>query len=288
MKKVSVDYIKDKIKIDKGYKIFYSDWDTLFSNYNNPVGCVYIEEEPIKICQKGLHYCNTIESCLSFILPKKGIHICEVEAYDHVIQDGDKCCTTTLYIKNEINLEELKGINYKSDNSSECSLNAYIFHCNNVNSCHMIRFSQNVYNSYDVLFSALVDNSDHIVHSRGITSSKNIDYCFQIGYSYNLNNCTNMLFCKDLQNKKNYFFNAPTNWDTIRYLSQIPKIELCKILPTLGQYDSKLFFELFPFTKIKVRNDKINMDPYYNTRRSQLYYITEEYEVDGEWLKFVK
>jgi hypothetical protein len=292
MEKISKDYIKNLEKRDTGYKIFYHDWSTLAgTKYDDPVGHVFIQSGVIELCNNGLHYCHTIQDCFEYFRPHMNYHFCEIEAYDIVKGNGQKFCTNILYIKREIPLIELlsmNNINYNNYNCINSRLSAWGMLSNAIDFSSDVHYSEGVRDSVSIFFSKRIDSSRDVEISYHITNSKSIFGCTHVQFSNNLSYCKNMLFCKDLQYKDNYFFNKPSPYD-LNKLFKMPLKELCKLLPTLSNYDPVLFFKLFPFTYVKLNTGKIFYIRNYNFMfLNDDKNIIDEYLVEDEWLKFVK
>ena len=292
MERVPKNYIKNLIKRDTGYKIFYNNWSTIAGiKYDDPVGHVFIQTGKIELCHNGLHYCHTIKDCFEYYLPNINYHFCEVEAYDIVIGDGKKFCTNILYIKREIPLGELinmNNINHHNYNCINSNFSAWSVLSSDINFSSYIRCSEGINDSTDILFSRGINSSECVDTSYDVSNSKSILGCSHIQFSNNLSYCKYMLFCKDLQYKNNYFFNKPSPYD-LNELIMIPLKELCKLLPTLNNYDPTLFFKLFPFTYVKLNTGQIIYLKEYNFMFiNDNQNIIDEYLVEDEWLKFIK
>jgi hypothetical protein len=155
-----------------------------------------------------------------------------------------------------------------------------------------VHYSEGVRDSVSIFFSKGIDSSRDVEISYHITNSKSIFGCTHVQFSNHLSYCNYMLFCKDLQYKDNYFFNKPSPYD-LNQLFKMPLKELCKLLPTLKNYDSTLFFKLFPFTYVKLNSGKIIYLGHHNVTFLNNYLndnknMIDEYLVEDEWLKFVK
>lgn len=296
MEKISKDYIKNLKKRDTGYKIFYHDWSTIAgAKYDDPVGHVFIQSGKIELCNNGLHYCHTIQNCFEYFRPHMNYHFCEIEAYDIVEGNGQKFCTNILYIKREIPLVELlsmNNINYNNYNCINSRLSSWGLSSNAIDFSSYVHYSEGVRDSVSIFFSKGIDSSRNVEISYDVTNSKSIFGCTHVQFSDNLSYCNCMLFCKDLQYKDNYFFNKPSVYD-LNNLFEMPLKELCKLLPTLKNYDSTLFFKLFPFTYVKLNSGKIIYLGHHNVTFLNNYLndnknMIDEYLVEDEWLKFVK
>ena len=93
-----------------GYKVFDPDWTC------KPIGgsrkqytCPgkFEEEGDLKLCEHGMHFCQTAASCFNYYEFDSKNKVAEVIAYGDVITDGYKSCTNKLEIIREVPWEEV-------------------------------------------------------------------------------------------------------------------------------------------------------------------------------------
>ena len=97
----------------RGYKGFASDLTCRGFRYE--VGKTYEMDTtiPIKLCNKGFHYCLTLSQCFEFYRPDDS-RFCEIEAVEdgQIIESPEKCCCSIIRIIREISPIEINRARY--------------------------------------------------------------------------------------------------------------------------------------------------------------------------------
>ena len=108
--------------IVKGYRAFESDWTCRGKQYTCPGVFEDCAPEDLKICSKGIHFCEKLINCFTFYNFSKQTKIAEVEALGTTLSDGTKTCTNKIRIIREVPWSEvLKLVNIGKDNSGDCN-----------------------------------------------------------------------------------------------------------------------------------------------------------------------
>lgn len=108
--------------IVKGYKAFESDWTCRGKQYTCPGVFEDCAPEDLKICSKGIHFCERLIDCFNFYNFSEQTKIAEVEALGRTLSDGTKTCTNEIRIIREVPWSEvLKLVNIGKDNSGDCN-----------------------------------------------------------------------------------------------------------------------------------------------------------------------
>ena len=92
----------------RGYKVFNSDWTCRGKQYSCPG--TFEEDVKLKICKRGMHFCQKVSSCFDYYSFDSNNKVAEVVAYGEVITDGEKSVTNKLEIVREISWEEVLEI----------------------------------------------------------------------------------------------------------------------------------------------------------------------------------
>ena len=104
--------------IVKGYKAFESDWTCRGKQYTCPGVFEDCAPEDLKICSKGIHFCEKPINCFAFYNFSEQTKIAEVEALGRTLSNGTKTCTNKIRIIREVPWSEvLKLVNTGKDNS---------------------------------------------------------------------------------------------------------------------------------------------------------------------------
>ena len=104
--------------IVKGYKAFESDWTCRGKQYTCPGVFEDCAPEDLKICSKGIHFCEKPIDCFAFYNFSEQTKIAEVEALGRTLSNGTKTCTNKIRIIREVPWSEvLKLVNTGKDNS---------------------------------------------------------------------------------------------------------------------------------------------------------------------------
>ena len=94
----------------RGYKVFNSDWTcrgfqfAVGETYTLPKG-----QKPIA-CKRGFHFCERAVDCFNYYSFNPSNKVAVVEAVGEVVTDGDKSCTNSLRIVEEVSWEKLLTI----------------------------------------------------------------------------------------------------------------------------------------------------------------------------------
>ena len=92
----------------RGYKVFNPDWTCRGKQYSCPGA--FEEDVKLKICKRGMHFCQKVSSCFDCYGFDSNNKVAEVVAYGEVITDGEKSVTNKLEIVREISWEEVLEI----------------------------------------------------------------------------------------------------------------------------------------------------------------------------------
>lgn len=92
----------------RGYKVFNPDWTCRGKQYSCPGA--FEEDVKLKICKRGMHFCQKVSSCFDYYSFDSNNKVAEVVAYGEVITDGEKSVTNKLEIVREISWEEVLEI----------------------------------------------------------------------------------------------------------------------------------------------------------------------------------
>ena len=92
----------------RGYKVFNPDWTCRGKQYSCPG--TFEEDVKLKICERGMHFCQKVSSCFDYYSFDSNNKVAEVVAYGEVITDGEKSVTNKLEIVREISWEEVLEI----------------------------------------------------------------------------------------------------------------------------------------------------------------------------------
>ena len=92
----------------RGYKVFNPDWTCRGKQYSCPG--TFEEDVKLKICKRGMHFCQKVSSCFDYYSFDSNNKVAEVVAYGEVITDGEKSVTNKLEIVREISWEEVLEI----------------------------------------------------------------------------------------------------------------------------------------------------------------------------------
>ena len=102
----------------KGYKAFESDWTCRGKKYTCPGVFEDCAPEDLKICSKGIHFCERLVDCFEFYNFSEQTKIAEVESLGKTLTDGVKTCTDKIRIIREVPWDEvLRLVNTGEDNS---------------------------------------------------------------------------------------------------------------------------------------------------------------------------
>ena len=102
----------------KGYKAFESDWTCRGKKYTCPGVFEDCAPEDLKICSKGIHFCERLVDCFEFYNFSEQTKIAEVESLGKTLTDGVKTCTDKIRIIREVPWDEvLRLVNTGKDNS---------------------------------------------------------------------------------------------------------------------------------------------------------------------------
>ena len=106
----------------KGYKAFESDWTCRGKKYTCPGVFEDCAPEDLKICSKGIHFCERLADCFEFYNFSEQTKIAEVESLGKTLTDGVKTCTDKIRIIREVPWDEvLRLVNTGKDNSGNCN-----------------------------------------------------------------------------------------------------------------------------------------------------------------------
>lgn len=94
-----------------GYKIFTSDWGNKQNSYiygtdNDIKGTIHKVSGNIEQCRWGLHFCPNPLDCYKYYEPCQWNKFAKVEAYDQLIDNGDKYVTNMLKIVETYTFQE--------------------------------------------------------------------------------------------------------------------------------------------------------------------------------------
>ncbi len=102
----------------KGYKAFNSDWTCMGKQYTCPGVFKDCEPGKLKICDKGIHFCEKLIDCFSYYEFSEKTKIAEVEALGEIVSGGEKKCTNEIRIIREVPWDEvLELVNTGKENS---------------------------------------------------------------------------------------------------------------------------------------------------------------------------
>lgn len=117
-----MDIVKGHTETVKGYKAFESDWTCRGKQYTCPGAFEDCPPGDLKICSKGIHFCEKLIDCFSFYDFSEQTKIAEVEALGITLSDGVKTCTNEIRIIREVPWDEvLRLVNVGKDNSGNCN-----------------------------------------------------------------------------------------------------------------------------------------------------------------------
>ena len=106
------------MKTVKGYKAFESDWTCRGKKYTCPGVFEDCAPEDLKICSKGIHFCERLIDCFEFYNFSEQTKIAEVESLGKTLTDGVKTCTDKIRIIREVPWDEvLRLVNTGKGNS---------------------------------------------------------------------------------------------------------------------------------------------------------------------------
>lgn len=88
----------------RGFKVFNPDWTCREKQYACPGK--FEEDVKLKICERGMHFCERLIDCFYYYSFDPKNKIAEVVAYGAVVTDGCKNCTDKLEIVREISWHE--------------------------------------------------------------------------------------------------------------------------------------------------------------------------------------
>lgn len=94
----------------KGYKGFNKDLTCQSFKYE--IGKIYEMKEEPRLCERGFHFCNSLQNVFEYYPLHKKHTFCEIEAYGYIVSDGDykKYCTNKIKIIRELDLDEILSI----------------------------------------------------------------------------------------------------------------------------------------------------------------------------------
>jgi hypothetical protein len=97
----------------KGYKGFELTSDNKLKCLDHifELDTMYHYKDGIEICKKGFHFCTRLCDVFNYY-PLNNNIFCEIEAFNNIKKDYDKCCTDTIYIKKLLN-GVINGIHFK-------------------------------------------------------------------------------------------------------------------------------------------------------------------------------
>jgi hypothetical protein len=91
-----------------GYKVFNPDFTCRDFQYKE--GEAYEITGKLEICRNGFHFCKIAADCFNYYQFNPDNIVCLVEATGEVVEDGDKCVTNKILIKDRITWERLLTI----------------------------------------------------------------------------------------------------------------------------------------------------------------------------------
>jgi hypothetical protein len=91
-----------------GYKVFNPDFTCRDFQYKE--GEAYEITGKLEICRKGFHFCKIAADCFNYYQFNPDNIVCLVEATGEVVEEGDKCVTDKIVIKERISWERLLTI----------------------------------------------------------------------------------------------------------------------------------------------------------------------------------
>ena len=157
MKTNKVKRTKGKV-LATGYKIFTNNWGSKNSNYiygteKDIVGSVHKVDGDIKECQWGLHFSKNPLDCLKYYEIVQWNKFAKVEAYDKIIDKGDKIVSQMIKIVETYTFDEfVEKIKEFAEDSSNRGVN-YAWGVNNasgVNNAWGVNDASGVNNAWGV------------------------------------------------------------------------------------------------------------------------------------------
>jgi hypothetical protein len=94
--------------IVKGFKAFKNDLSCRGHKFK--VGESYKINGQLQICGNGFHFCEQLKDVYNYYERSYDTRICMVEAHGEVIKDGDKSCTSEIFILAELDQDEIKRL----------------------------------------------------------------------------------------------------------------------------------------------------------------------------------
>ena len=100
--------LDDNVYVE-GYKVISPDWTcSVAGNIKRyKVGEISEQDGPLKLCEKGIHFCRHLSDCFRYYEPSSENHLCKVMALGKVIDGKHKSCTDKLLVIEEISIGEL-------------------------------------------------------------------------------------------------------------------------------------------------------------------------------------
>lgn len=100
----------------RGYKVFNSDWTCRGKKYE--VGKTYEEDVKLKVCGKGMHFCERLVDCFNYYTFDPRNKVAEVIAHGNIETDGDKSCTDKLEIVRELSWADVLNLVNTGDSNT--------------------------------------------------------------------------------------------------------------------------------------------------------------------------
>lgn len=163
-----------------GYKAFHKKGKQLFCMPFPKKWKVYkvgetYEEDNIKICSRGFHFCRELKDCLDYYPLLETTAICEIEAQGDIVDGkrGKSVCSKITIIR-KLTKQEIRSAldDYNKNKKHKNENKNCIYDSNGVINSYYISSSRYINKSHSVVFSKYINKSLCIKDSLNINSSK--------------------------------------------------------------------------------------------------------------------
>ena len=213
-KRVSADTLEGKDPLAVGYKIFEHDWGAQGGYHyadrdGDAAGSVHTVTGALKKCNWGLHFCKNPLDCMKYqkLLPWN--RFAKVEAYDEILDGGDKTVARTLKIVEELSfgdmIAEIKAYRRTAVSGSTGVSRSY-----GVSASNGVSDSNGVSGSNGVRGSNGVNHSDGVNRSYGVSDSAGVrgsNGVFNVRFCKNVRGVADCIFCVNLRGESLMLFN---------------------------------------------------------------------------------
>lgn len=211
-----------------GYKGFYVDSNNHYytetdKRYYFEIGETYSipDEQPVKLCRSGYHYCDTILDVLSYRDNLNNLRIGEIEVLGEISNDsyiftsgGKKFSTRAFKLVRILTEGEIEEILKKETGNDSIIWSSYC-----------LENSSKVFNSSCIKHSRDIQNSDAVMNGHFVKDSRGISYADKILNCYGLNrtckakysnaiDCSENVINSDAISESEYVIGSRCVWDS--------------------------------------------------------------------------